>query len=145
MSHYATSACYQAVVAPASKSDPGPVYRRLGSASLDAVTTARRPGRRGGTETDMLSEREQRALSGIEQTIRDQDPRFVASMRRRAARRARGHDAVVVLATLTALVCFVVSAPGPGLVAALLAWVVGRCRPAGPPRIVDPGVFPTRG
>jgi Protein of unknown function (DUF3040) len=84
----------------------------------------------------MLSERERQALDAIEQRIAADDPRFAALMHRLPGRAGRwtrcAHDVVVVVAALSAALCLLLSSPGPGLVALLLATVAFRCRPGEP-------------
>jgi hypothetical protein len=84
-------------------------------------------------ETDVLSEREAQMLQEIEQRLYLYDPGFVALMAReswgwsgRTWRRAQ--YAVIVLATVLAATCIVLSQVGPGLVAGLFAAVVFAVR-----------------
>lgn len=87
----------------------------------------------------MLSERERRTFQEIEQQIVG-DPRFVVQMQRLLSGRADWrtrliHDATLVLAALSAVLCAVLSLPGPALVTAVLAagaWYIRPVRPSWP-------------
>lgn len=84
----------------------------------------------------MLSEREQQAISEIERHIAAEDPRFVASMRRLSPPRTgprtrRLHTAVILVAAVSAALCFALAAGGAGVVATLLAIVFHHLRRCG--------------
>jgi hypothetical protein len=82
----------------------------------------------------MLSEREQRALDGIEDGIANADPRFAAAMRRARPTWAQrcapwGYDAVIVLAAAAAVTGLVLGLPGSAARAAIVVFVMCRLRP----------------
>jgi len=86
----------------------------------------------------MLSEREQQVIDEIEHQIAEQDPGFVASMQRLLPGQVdrwtlRGLNAIIVVAALSAVLCFALSVPGAALTAVLLAVVTGYFRPRGSP------------
>lgn len=81
-----------------------------------------------------MSGREERALDEIEQQLASEDPRFAASMRRTPTKGAyrrhqRGYDAIIVIAALSAALCWGLSATGAGLTAAVLALLTFYLRP----------------
>jgi hypothetical protein len=89
----------------------------------------------------MLSEWERQALQEIEQQISRETPWFEASMQRLLSDRAhksarRGHDTIITVAALSAVLCFALSSVGAGVPATLLAAVTFYLRRRRfPPRI----------
>jgi hypothetical protein len=81
----------------------------------------------------MLSERDRRALDEIERQIAGDDPRFAASMQRAVPDRIGwthpGYDVIIVLAAVTAALCFVLLLVGAGVVAVLLVAATCYLRP----------------
>jgi hypothetical protein len=81
----------------------------------------------------VLSEKEQRALVGIERYLRDTDPRFARRMRGGSpagvARTRAGCTVVAVVSGLTALLCLTLSLVASAAVAALLTAAALCARP----------------
>ena len=82
----------------------------------------------------MLSERDRRALDAIERRTADEDPRFAASMRRDRLTwadrcRRHGHDAIIVIAAATAVLCFALTLVDAGVLAVAVVVATWHLRP----------------
>lgn len=108
------------------------LYRFGGDVSEGLMSVG--PGRPGTTEAVMLNERERRVLSEIERRTAVHDPTFAATMRRAPRDPSIAYDVVIALAGASALLCGLLTLPGPGFVAALLAAVAAWWRPRPPLR-----------
>lgn len=83
----------------------------------------------------MLSGQEERAFTEIAEQIAADDPRFATSLRHLQARRpGRAHDAVIVVAAASAVLCLLLSLALPTLTVAALAFATYHCRPPRPAR-----------
>ncbi len=78
----------------------------------------------------MTSGQEEQAFAQIAEQIVADDPGFAASLRRVQSRRpGRVHDAVIVAAAATAVLCLLLSLGAATLVAAALAYATYHFRP----------------